>query len=98
MAHSIASSPLSHLPPFLTSPSGTSAPIDERQIESFVQLVRSDHNGICQMLTDLSIYGVSAYHQAIITAGLDRLLELGEIHLATWLVDMLNISLNIDID
>jgi len=94
MAYSMVDRPSSHLPPFLTSPTGTSTPIDEQQVESFVQLVRSDHDGICQMLTDLSIYGVSADHQAVIAAGVSRLLELGEAHLASWLVDMLTISLD----
>ncbi len=73
-------------------PCVTNGTIDQHHVESFVELVRSDYTGICQLLTDLSIHGVSPYHQAVINAGILRLLELGDAHLAAWLTDMLAIS------
>ncbi len=74
------------------APCAINGAIDQHHVESFVQLVRCDHTGICQLLTDLSIHGVSPYHQAVINAGVLRLLELGDAHLAAWLTDMLAIS------
>lgn len=78
----------------MNSPNVTHSSIDDQQVESFVQFVRSDHSGICQMLTALSIYGMSSSDQAVITAGVSRLMELGETSLANWLVDMLCISVD----
>ncbi|MCS6814085.1 MAG: hypothetical protein NZ772_11050 [Cyanobacteria bacterium] len=78
----------------MNSPNVTHPSVDDQQVESFVQFVRSDHSGICQMLTALSIYGATSTDQAVITAGVSRLRELGETSLANWLVDMLCISLD----